>query len=232
LRDEEHETPCQSCEIGRARQVRYEQWRAEQEQVAVAQRLAAMRAAANTPARFRPRTLETFPAHATKAVATVREFLAGWNGERGIVLYGGYGVGKSSLLCAALDAILQRWATQAHLASLRAYFTTTTNLLHGLRAGYRDGTYDALMERCQHVRLLAIDDLGVEKVTDWVLEKLFEILNERYNALLPTFVTTNFDPEQLGHRTEPRVVERLLETCDVIEVCGPNLRRVTDPRGR
>ena len=49
------------------------------------------------------------------------------------------------------------------------------------------------------VDLLIIDDLGKEKTTEWVLEKLFLIINNRYNNYLPIVITTNYNINQLTH---------------------------------
>ena len=50
------------------------------------------------------------------------------------------------------------------------------------------------------VDLLVIDDLGKEKPTEWVLEKLFLIVNNRYNNYLPIVITTNYNRNQLRER--------------------------------
>lgn len=49
------------------------------------------------------------------------------------------------------------------------------------------------------VDLLVIDDLGKEKPTEWVLEKLFLIVNNRYNNYLPIVITTNYNRNQLTY---------------------------------
>jgi DNA replication protein DnaC len=57
------------------------------------------------------------------------------------------------------------------------------------------------------VPLLVLDDLGTENATSWAREKLFQIINYRYQERLPTVVTTNHTLDEL----EPRLVSRLAD---------------------
>jgi hypothetical protein len=72
--------------------------------------------------------------------------------------------------------------------------------------------------------LLCIDDVGVEKLTPFVADQFYGIVNERIWKGLPTFMTTNLTlPEQQVHLS-PRVWSRLLPKVDLVEVGGPDLR--------
>ena len=76
------------------------------------------------------------------------------------------------------------------------------------------------------VDLLVIDDLGKEKPTEWVLEKLFLIVNNRYNNYLPIVITTNYNRNQLRERLcinknysiVDSIISRLYEMCGGIEI--------------
>ena len=76
------------------------------------------------------------------------------------------------------------------------------------------------------VDLLVIDDLGKEKPTEWVLEKLFLIVNNRYNNYLPIVITTNYKRNQLRERLcinknysiVDSIISRLYEMCGGIEI--------------
>jgi DNA replication protein DnaC len=79
-------------------------------------------------------------------------------------------------------------------------------------AGYRDAS------------LLCIDDVGVEKLTPFVAEQFYGIVNERAWKGLPTFMTTNLTVSELKEHLSPRVWSRLLPKVDLLEMSGPDLR--------
>jgi DNA replication protein DnaC len=95
-------------------------------------------------------------------------------------------------------------------------------------------TYDAesgeagyleFFERLTSVDLLHLDDLGAEKSTDWVLEQLYSIVNERYETQRSMVVTTNLDQAQLEEQIGARTVSRLVEICgDPLPMFGEDHR--------
>ena len=135
-----------------------------------------------------------------------------------LLLHGGYGCGKTHLAAAIANA---------HLAAGRpVLFVNAPDLLDHLRATFAPGsdiTYDDLFERVRNVALLIVDDLGAESPTQWAQEKLYQIFNHRYNAALPTVVTSNVELE----RFDPRVRSRLVDTDLVRKVAidSPDYRR-------
>lgn len=134
---------------------------------------------------------------AYRAAQTFAQYPQGW-----LVFYGPQGTGKSHLAAAIAN----------HLGALPegdlpplVLFCTAPDLLDLLRSGYNAGDYDELLRLCKTVDVLILDDLGTEQGTEWAEEKLFQILNHRYQAELPTVVVTNCRLEDL----EPRLYDRL-----------------------
>jgi len=166
-------------------------------------------------------TLEMFPDRANPALEQITEYLATWNGSRGLILTGGYGVGKTGLLAAALHALV---TDHRDLWEASLHFALAADLLDLLRQGYDAGDATQRLARVRNARLLALDDLGAEKSTEWVQERLLMIVNHRYERLLPTWITTNYGLNGLAGRIGERTVWRLAETCEVIEIGGRNLR--------
>lgn len=80
------------------------------------------------------------------------------------------------------------------------------------------------METYRKCGLLILDDLGAEKPTEWVRERIFSIIDYRYGNMLPTWGTSNLTPDKLADQIGERAFWRLIEECDVIEVNGVNLR--------
>jgi DNA replication protein DnaC len=118
-----------------------------------------------------------------------------------LILQGGYGCGKTHLAAAI--------ARTREEAGETVFFSIAPDLLDHLRATFAPAseiTYDELFDRVRHVGLLVLDDLGSENATAWATEKLFQIINYRYNYRLPTVITTNV--RLLSHLDE-RIRSRL-----------------------
>jgi len=121
--------------------------------------------------------------------------------EGWLVLTGSVGSGKTHLACAVVNAVLAR--------SKGAHFNSVAGMLDLLRGTYKIGAFDEWFRRLQEVTVLALDDLGAERVTDWANEKLFELIDHRYVNRLPLVVTTNL--ALTDERIQLRLRSRLQE---------------------
>lgn len=135
-----------------------------------------------------------------------------------LVLVGPSGCGKTHLAAAIAN----------HRVSLGepAFFTVVPDLLDHLRATYAPGTdvtYDELFESVRNAPLLVLDDLGTQSASPWAQEKLFQILNHRFNAALPTVITTNHPLTELEERLRARLEGQLAVRVDVREWDTPIL---------
>jgi DNA replication protein DnaC len=135
-----------------------------------------------------------------------------------LVLLGGYGSGKTHLAAAITN----------HRVSLghAVLFVVVPDLLDYLRATFGPSSEAALDERMDAIRespLLVLDDLGAHNSTPWAQEKLFQILNHRYNGRLPTVITSNQRLEELDPRTTSRLVDPDLS--QVYEIVAPDFRQ-------
>jgi DNA replication protein DnaC len=87
-----------------------------------------------------------------------------------------------------------------------------------------------LFQQLVTVDLLHLDDLGAEKQTDWVLEQLYSLINERYEEERSIVVTTNLvDTAELEQQIGRRTVSRLTEMTDQLPLFGADLREGYDP---
>ena len=135
-----------------------------------------------------------------------------------LLFHGGYGCGKTHLAAAIAAARLA--AGQAVL------FVNAPDLLDHLRATFGPGSevsYDELFERVRNIPMLIVDDLGAESPTQWAQEKLYQIFNHRYNAELPTVVTSNVELERIEPRLRSRLVDMDLVRKIIID--APDFRR-------
>jgi DNA replication protein DnaC len=140
---------------------------------------------------------------------------------RGLWLMGDTGTGKTTL------AMLVSKAALEDSRSVAIY--SLPKLLARIRQTYDSepggDSYLSFFKRLTSVDLLHIDDLGAEKRSDWVLEQLYALVNERYEAQRSMLVTTNLDPEQLEEQIGPRTVSRLVEICgEPLPLFGPDRR--------
>jgi DNA replication protein DnaC len=128
---------------------------------------------------------------------------------RGVWLFGDPGTGKTTLAMLVSKLALEKSRSVAiySLPKLLARIRQTYDAEPG------GDSYLTFFERLTSVDLLHIDDLGAEKRSDWVLEQLYALVNERYEAQRSILVTTNLDDKQLEEQIGQRTVSRLVEMC-------------------
>ncbi len=200
---------------------------------------------ANIPARHHDSTRTSFKptsAKQTAAMVAVSAWLDQYqpgDGNRGLVLHGGVGRGKTHLMIAMLRELVFRFGVSVR-------FVEFSHLLADLKSGFDVGQGAAkLIDPLVRVEVLAIDELGKGRNTEFEGTVLDELVSRRYNAAATILATTNFEPRPstgravanpaaaalgtqsaptLADRVGPRVQSRLAEMCDYVEVVGADWR--------
>lgn len=156
--------------------------------------------------------------------------------EGWLVIIGVVGCGKTHLAAAIKN--------ERDKQGFQTLFMTAPDLLDYLRATYAPDsnvTYDRGFDAIRNAEVLILDDYGAHSSTAWAEEKLFQLLNHRFNARLPTVITTN-QPLDRGAAVggapsqELRILSRLLdpELSRVCRIDAPPYKRPTlstRPRG-
>ena len=141
----------------------------------------------------------------------------------GAYLWGEPGLGKTYAAAHAVRVAVERSKGTKPPAKL----VSAKHLLDSIRDGFNGGDRDAL-RRAETVPLLALDDLGAERPTDWAIETLTGLIDARTAEGLPTIVTSNYSIGELrelwGGMPGARIASRLGGACERIEVTGPDRR--------
>ncbi len=141
--------------------------------------------------------------------------------KKGLILVGNNGVGKTHLACSIANKLIEN--------GIPVIYGTLINLLAELRNSYdtdNDISEMEIIKLYENVALFIIDDLGKEKPSEWGLEKLFTIINSRYENNLPVIITTNYNQNSLLQRlsineeieTAKSIISRLYEMCYLVKI--------------
>lgn len=127
-----------------------------------------------------------------------------------LAILGPGGVGKTWELAAIVRLLLTDERRR-----VPATMITVAEMLKALRPN-ADGASDIGQFQCAPV--LGLDDLGLEKQSEWTEEQLFMVADYRHNRNLPTIITSNLPPAALEQRYGPRLCRRLFEGARLLEI--------------
>ena len=146
--------------------------------------------------------------------------------NQGIIFSGGVGTGKTFYACCIGNALLDK--------GVSVLITNFAKILNTLQNFYSEEKED-FIKSLQKYSLIIIDDLGVERSTDFALEQMFNIIDTRYRSGLPLIITTNLTPKELKNPSElkiQRIYDRILEKCAFVIVDGISRRKNLSEQNR
>ncbi len=184
---------------------------------------------ARLPARYSDKTVERYEVH-TKQQGFVKSMLSRYRdafspNAKGILLYGGTGVGKTHLV-----AGMVRYLTLEKGFSAR--FVDFFALIQQIKAGFSTQDSEArIIAELDRPDILVIDELGKGRATEWERTVVDSLIAQRYNSGKTLFITTNYDVREdklgsLSERVGPRVMSRLYEMCEFYALDGDDYRKM------
>ena len=177
--------------------------------------------------RFEDSTIENYkcPPGNEQAKWACNAFIAG--STEGLLLLGPVGTGKTHLLSAVAKAFHQDadpvfedrdGVTVAISKKVKTVaFYMMLDLVAALRDDIRNNTTRTI-KQCLSADLMVLDDLGVERSTEFIAEEIAQIINGRYNAMKPIAVSTNLTVQGIKERYTDRSISRWVETCTMVEM--------------
>lgn len=136
---------------------------------------------------------------------------------KGLLLYGSCGTGKTYATCEVANALIDK--------GYPVLVTNFARIINALQATFEKQEY---IDSFNRFSLLVIDDLGIERNTEFAKEQVFNIIDSRYRAGLPMIITTNLSIDKIKKPDDienGRIYDRILERCFPIEVSGQSRRR-------
>ena len=156
-------------------------------------------------------------------IASAKRYVETWEERKknndGLLLWGDVGCGKTFYAACIANALIEEG-----VSVLMTNFAKILNSLRGMYGEDRNGFIRSVMS----YSLLIIDDLGIERNTEYALEQVYNVVDERYKTNLPLIVTTNLslntlkNPPDTAHQ---RIYDRVLSMCVPVRFTGDSHRK-------
>lgn len=163
------------------------------------------------------------PIMSKRAKKYVENFQKFYQDGKGLLLYGNTGTGKTFIACCIANALIDK-----------GYLVNVTNVAQIANGLFETFDKTEYMERLLNCPLLVLDDLGIERKTEYMNETVYNVIDGRYRNGKPTIVTTNMTAKQIREPDgieQQRILSRIKERCIALEVDGDD-RRVKKARSQ
>ena len=150
-----------------------------------------------------------------------RDYVDKWSdalsGNTGLVLWGDVGTGKTFFAACIANALVEQ--------NVSVKMTNFSTILNDL---FTESDKNKYLNRLNDHSLLIIDDLGIERGTEYALEQVYNVIDTRYKSGKPLIVTTNLTLDELKFPTDiphKRIYDRVLGMCVPVMFNGVNFRK-------
>jgi DNA replication protein DnaC len=179
--------------------------------------------AAQIPPMYTQKSFETFETnnnYQKSVFENAKKFVSEYQpNNNGLLFLGPAGTGKTHLAVGVLKELIRN----GHIG----LFYNVIKLLDDIRNSYskEDGSEQwELLDMIYNSDILVLDDLGAQRVTGWVSDRLYAIINHRYDFRKTTIVTTNQDIPEIKENIGIRIYSRLAEMCGFVYFKGKDYR--------
>ena len=151
-----------------------------------------------------------------------KSYVENWNSleknQGGLLLIGKVGTGKTYMAAAIANALLEKEFT----VKMTDFISIGNDIFNA-------SDKNAVVKKLVSYDLLIIDDLGVERKTDFSLEYIFKVIDERVNSGKPMIITTNLNIDRINtddNQMLQRIYDRICSVCLSVDVDGANIREI------
>lgn len=134
----------------------------------------------------------------------------------GLLLWGDVGTGKTFFAACIANALVEQ--------NVSVKMTNFSTILNDL---FTESDKNKYLERINNHNLIIIDDLGIERGTEYALEQVYNIIDTRYKSGKPLIITTNLTLDELKNPIDvvhKRIYDRVLGMCVPVMFNGANFR--------
>jgi len=150
-----------------------------------------------------------------------RDYVDKWSdalsGNTGLILWGDVGTGKTFFAACIANALVEQ--------NVSVKMTNFSTILNDL---FTESDKNKYLNRLNDHSLLIIDDLGIERGTEYALEQVYNVIDTRYKSGKPLIITTNLTLDELKFPTDiphKRIYDRVLGMCVPVMFNGVNFRK-------
>ena len=150
---------------------------------------------------------------------------------QGYYFHGPVGTGKTDLAVSFLKNIVLNTEPVDDYGRLRipddlGLFVSVPVMLLNIRSAFKSETTDEseVIKKYTKPEVLVMDDLGTEKVTEWVMQTLYVVINARYEEEKRTIITSNCNLEDLRKNLNDKIASRITAMTEIIELKGIDRR--------
>ena len=155
--------------------------------------------------------------HMTFSKRYADKFIEKGTAPKGLILFGDVGTGKTHASNCIANYLMTNSKTVL-VINLGLY-------INKLQREWAEAENDVL-QKVKTCDLFIIDDLGTEKISEFVISKTFMLIDTRYRADKPMIITTNLTVDQIAKKFNKRISDRILEMCYPVQVNGKSKREI------